>query len=50
MWKHIIQEKGRQSTISSLIDIQHPERMCAPMQLDSRFFLFKIENSQSLCE
>ena len=39
MWKHIFQEKGRQSTISSLIDIQHPERMCASMQLDSKFFL-----------
>ena len=38
MWKHIIQEKGRQSTISSLIDIQHPGRMCSPVQLDSRLF------------
>ena len=38
MWKHIIQKKGRQSTISSLIDIQHPGPMCAPMKLDSSFF------------
>ena len=35
---HLRQEEGRQSTISSLIDLQHPERMCTPVQLDSSFF------------
>ena len=34
---------------SSLIDPQHPARMCTPMQLDSSFSC-KIENFQSLCE
>ena len=38
--KHVqthLSRDGRQSTISSLIDLQHSERMCTPMQLDSSF-------------
>ena len=35
--------------LSSLIDPQHPARMCTPMQLDSSFSC-KIENFQSPCE
>ena len=38
-----------QPAISSLIDPQHPERICTPVQLDSSFFFpFKFENSISL--
>ena len=47
---HLRLEGGRQPAISSLIDLQHPERMCTPVQLDSSFFFYLNSRTQSFCK